>query len=309
MIRYTIIKIASAVPILVGVSALVFFLMNVVPGDPIAIMQRDNIDPAALERVRREMHLDDPPLVRYARFLTDAAQGDLGYSYKMRRPVVGVIATAFPHTLKLALISAIVSWIVGIAAGVASAVRPGSMLDMSLMGFSLAGISMPAFWAALVLQYIFGVWLGVLPVAGADTWRHLVLPVAVLGWSESGIVARLARSSLLETMSSDYIRTARSKGLAERAVIVSHALKNALLPVVTIMAIQVSSLLSGAIVTESVFGIPGIGRLAINAINNRDMPLLQGTVLFGTALVIFGNLIADILYGTLDPRIRVSGRR
>ena len=304
MLRYALLKIFSTIPILIGVSALVFFLMNVVPGDPIAIMQRDFIDPDALERVRREMHLDDPPAVRYVRFLKGMLHGDLGYSYKMRRPVSGVIAAAFPNTLKLATCAALVSWVIGIAAGVASAVKPGSFLDNALMGFSLTGISMPTFWAALVLQYVFGVMLGALPVAGFDSWMHLILPVAVLGWGESGIVARLTRSSLLDAMRRDYVRTARAKGLRERVVISAHALKNALLPVVTIMAIQISSLLSGSIVTESVFGIPGIGRLAIGAIHNRDMPLLQGTVLFGTFLVIAGNLVADMLYGTLDPRIR-----
>lgn len=304
MIRYIAVRIVSTIPILIGVSALVFFLMNVVPGDPIAIMQRDFIDPDALERVRREMHLDDPPLVRYGRFVKDMMHGDLGYSYKMRRPVSGVIATAFPNTLKLATAAALTSWIIGVAAGVASAIKPGSKLDNSLMGFSLAGISMPTFWAALVLQYIFGVMLGILPVAGFDSWRHVILPVVVLGWGQSGIVARLTRSSLLDAMRREYIRTARSKGLIERVVISSHALKNAILPVVTVMAIQISSLLSGSIVTESVFGIPGIGRLAINAINNRDMPLLQGTVLFGTFLVILGNIVADVLYAYLDPRIK-----
>lgn len=304
MTRFLLSRVLSTIPILIGVSALVFFLMNVVPGDPIAIMQKDFIDPDALERVRREMHLDDPPLVRYGRFLQGMAHGDLGYSYKLRRPVSGVIATAFPNTVKLAGCAAIVAWLIGISAGLVSAVRPNSLADNALMGFALTGISMPTFWAALVLQYIFGVVLGLLPVAGFQSWRHMILPVLVLGWGEAGIVARLTRSSLLEVMRNEYIRTARSKGLAERAVIRVHALKNALLPVVTIMAIQVSTLLSGSIVTESVFGIPGIGRLAINAIANRDMPLLQGTVMFGTFIVIVGNIVADALYATLDPRIK-----
>lgn len=305
MTRYVLLRIASTIPILIGVSALVFFLMNVVPGDPIAIMQRDFIDPDALERVRREMHLDDPPLQRYGKFLVDMAHGDLGYSYKLKRPVSGVIASAFPNTVKLAAAASLVSWLIGIAAGLVSAVKPGSKQDNLLMGFSLTGISMPTFWAALVLQYIFGVVLGVLPVAGFDSWKHMVLPALVLGWGESGTVARLTRSSLLDVMQSDYIRTARSKGLAERVVLRIHALKNALLPVVTIMAIQISTLLSGSIVTESVFGIPGLGRLVITAINNRDMPLLQGVVMFGTCLVIAGNIVADILYATLDPRIKL----
>lgn len=302
--RYLLGRLLSTVPILIGVSALIFFLMNVVPGDPVAVMQKDFIDPDALARVRVEMHLDDPLPIRYARFLWDAAHGNLGYSYKLKRPVTGIIATAFPNTLLLAACAALLAWIVGIPAGLVSAVKPNSLADNALMGFSLTGISMPTFWAALVLQYTFGVVLGVLPVAGFDTWKHLVLPSAVLGWSASGSIARLTRSSVLEIMRHDYIRTARAKGLTERGVIRIHALKNSLLPVITIMAIQVSTLLSGAIVTESVFGIPGIGQLAITAINNRDMPLLQGTALFGTMIVIFGNIAADVLYAMLDPRIK-----
>jgi peptide/nickel transport system permease protein len=306
MIRYIVNRLFATIPILVGMSAIIFFLMNVVPGDPIAIMQRDNIDPAALERVRREMHLDDPAPIRYGRFLISMAHGDLGFSYKLRRSVSGAIASAFPTTLKLTFSALLLAWIIGIPAGLVSAVKPGSVSDNLLMGFSLTGISMPVFWSALVMQYIFGVLLGLLPVAGFDSWRHMILPAAVLGWWASGSVARLTRSSVLEVMVHDYIRTARSKGLTERAVIRTHALKNAMLPVVTIMAIQVSTLLSGAIVTESVFGIPGIGRLVTNAINNRDMPLLQGTVMFGTFLVIAGNAIADILYAALDPRVKYA---
>lgn len=302
--RYVIGRLLSAIPILIGVSALIFFLMNVVPGDPIAIMQKDFIDPDALARVRVEMHLDDPLPVRYARFLWEALHLNLGYSYKLKRPVTGIIAAAFPNTLLLAGMAALFAWIVGIPAGMISAVKPNSLADNALMGFSLTGVSVPTFWAALVLQYTFGVILDLLPVAGFDTWKHLILPTVVLGWGASGSIARLTRSSVLEVMRLDYIRTARSKGLTERAVVRVHALKNSLLPVVTIMAIQVSTLLSGAIVTESVFGIPGIGRLAITAINNRDMPLLQGTVLFGTLLVIAGSIVADVLYASLDPRIK-----
>ncbi|GHV52726.1 glutathione ABC transporter permease [Synergistales bacterium] len=304
MLRFIIRRLLSAIPILIGVSALVFFLMNVVPGDPIAIMMGDRVYPDVLERVRREMHLDDPALVRYGRFLSGMVQGDLGYSYKLRRPVSGIIMTALPVTIKLSLAAAVLAWIIGIPAGLLSAVRQGSATDNSLMAFSLVGISMPVFWIALVFQYVFGVMLGWLPVAGFQSWKHVILPAAVLGWGASGSIARLTRSSVLEVMRCDYIRTAHSKGLSECAVIGVHALKNSLLPVVTIMAIQISSLLSGAIVTESVFGIPGIGRLAINAINTRDMPLLQGTVLFGTFLVILGNTAADIMYVTLDPRVK-----
>ena len=172
------------------------------------------------------------------------------------------------------------------------------------MSVSLFGVSMPVFWGALLLQYVFAYKLKVFPVSGYKTWMHLALPAIVLGWSSAGTIARLTRSSLLEIMQNDFIRTARAKGASESIVVVGHALKNALLPVVTMMAIQISSLLSGAVITESIFSIPGIGRLAVDAISNRDMPLLQGTVLFTTVLIIGGNLVADILYSVIDPRIR-----
>lgn len=306
MCRYIAGRLLSTIPILIGVSALLFFLMHIVPGDPVAVMQRDFIDPDALERVRAEMHLDDPAPTRYLRFIWEALHGNLGYSYKLKRPVTKIIATAFPNTLKLTICAALLAWAIGIPAGLVSAIRPNSLADNALMGFSLAGVSMPTFWAALVLQYIFGVILGILPVAGFDSWKHMILPATVLGWGASGSIARLTRSSVLEVMRHDYIRTARAKGQTERGVVRLHALRNSLLPVVTIMAIQVATMLSGAIVTESVFGIPGIGRLAITAINNRDMPLLQGSVLFGTMLVILGNVAADILYATIDPRVRYA---
>jgi peptide/nickel transport system permease protein len=197
-----------------------------------------------------------------------------------------------------------VSWVIGIPVGVLSAVRRDSLLDHLFMGFSLLGVSMPIFWSALLMQYVFALKLKWLPVSGFYGYQYVIMPAIVLGWSSAGVIARLTRSSLLEVMRHDYIRTARAKGLRELMVIRRHALKNALIPVVTIMAIQVAGLLSGAVITEAIFGIPGVGRISVSAIQARDMPLLQGSVLFATVLVIFGNLVADILYSVLDPRIR-----
>jgi len=253
------------------------------------------------------MHLDDPWPVRYVRFISDALRGDLGESYKLRRPVVGLLRDAFPTTLKLALAAALVAWCIGIPAGILSAVRPYSLVDNFFMGLALTGVSTPVFWTALLFQYLFSLKLGWLPVAGFYSAKHLIMPALVLGWSSSGLVARLTRSSLLDVMRHDYIRTARAKGLRQGPVILRHALKNALLPVVTVMALQIAFLLSGSVITESVFNIPGVGRIAVGAIQNRDMPLLQGAVLFTTVLVILGNLAADLLYGWLDPRIRRDG--
>ena len=297
-------RILVSIPVLIGITLILFIMLNVVPGDPVALMVKEHASPEVIERVRAQMHLDDPLVVRYFSFLWNALQGDLGNSIKLNRPVTDLLLKAFPNTLMLAVCAALVSWVIGIPAGILSAVRRDSLLDRFFMGFSLLGVSMPVFWSALLLQYVFAMQLKLLPVSGFYGWQYMILPAIVLGWSSAGVIARLTRSSLLEVMRNDYIRTARAKGLRETRVITRHALKNALIPVVTIMAIQVAGLLSGAVITEAIFSIPGVGRITVNAISSRDMPLLQGAVLFATVLVILGNLVADILYSVLDPRIR-----
>ncbi len=294
----------ATVPVLIGVSILIFVMLNIIPGDPVTVMMKERISPDVVEKVKAQMGLDDPLIVRYFRFIGGALRGDFGISYKLNRPVSRLIMQAFPNTLALALAAAFVSWLIGIPAGILSALKPNTVIDRVFMGFSVAGISMPIFWSALLMQYLFALKLGWLPVSGFYGVKYLLMPAVALGWSTAGVIARLSRSSLLDVMQKDYIRTARAKGLSEVQVVVCHALKNALLPVVTVMAIQVASFLSGAVITESVFGIPGLGRLAVDAIRTRDMPLLEGSVLFATFLVVMGNAVADILYSTLDPRIR-----
>ncbi|MBU5256774.1 ABC transporter permease [Tissierella praeacuta] len=306
MSRYIVKKILLVIPVLIGISLITFILLNVVPGDPVTLMMKEHVKPDVIERVRQQMNLDDPAYIRFFRFLWGAVQGDFGVSYKLKRPVADLLFDAFPNTLKLAVSAAVVSWIIGIPAGIFSAVKRNSFVDNIFMGFSLLGVSIPVFWAGLLFQYIFSLKLGLLPVSGFTSFKHLVMPSIVLGWSSAGTIARLTRSNLLEVMRNDYIRTARAKGNADIRVIVKHALKNSMLPVVTVMALQVAGLLSGAVITESVFGIPGIGRIAVNAIQNRDMPLLQGSVIFTTFIVILGNLVADILYSFIDPRIKYN---
>ena len=301
--KYITKRILITIPVLLGIILLIFFMLNVVPGDPVAVMMKEHLKEDVIENLRQSMHLDDPFFVRYFRYIWDALHGDLGMSWKLSRPVTQLIATAFPYTLRLAIASALFSWIMGIPVGIISAVKKNTLLDHFSMGLSLFGVSMPVFWVALILQNTFK---GILPVSGADSWRCYILPTVVLGWSSAGRIARLTRSNLLEVMRNDYIRTARSKGLSPFKVISVHALKNALIPVITVMAIQISSLLSGAVITESVFSIPGVGSLAVSAINKRDMPLLQGTVIFTAVLIIAGNLVADVLYSVIDPRIRVE---
>ncbi|HYG58711.1 MAG TPA: ABC transporter permease [Symbiobacteriaceae bacterium] len=303
--RYILSRIPVTIAIIIGITALTFFLLNVVPGDPIALMMKEHINPDTIARVRKEMHLDDPALVRYFRFMWGAVQGDLGASYKLNRPVADLILNAFPNTLKLAGSALLVAWVVGITAGVISAVKQYSAFDYGSMIFALLGVSVPVFWSGILLQYLFGLKLGWLPISGMkEGIRSLILPAIVLGWSSAASIARLTRSSLLEVMRTDYVRTAYAKGLRDLPVILRHALQNSLLPVVTVMAMQVAGLLSGSVITESIFGIPGVGRVSVGAIQGRDMPLLQGAVIFTSVLVVLGNLLADIAYAFLDPRIR-----
>lgn len=297
-------RILIAVPVLLGVILIIFVMLRVVPGNPVTTMMGEHVNPAVIEKISAEMGLDQPMYVQFFKYIGNALKGDFGTSYRLNRNVTSIILEAFPNTVRLSVCAAVVAWIIGILAGIVAAVKQNKLLDRLFMGGALMGVSMPVFMSALVLQYTLAFKLKWFPVSGYETPISMVLPAIVLGWNSAGSIARMTRSNLLEVMQNDFIRTARAKGLREHGVIIRHALKNALLPVVTMMALQVSSMLSGAVITESIFGIPGIGRLAVNAIETRDMPLLQGTVVFTTVLVIVGNLIADLLYSVLDPRIR-----
>ena len=280
-------RILISIPVLIGVVLIIFIMLRIIPGNPVTTMLGEHVNQAVIDKVSREMGLDQPLYIQFFRYVANALQGDFGTSYRLNRNVTGIILEAFPNTVKLSVCAAVVAWIIGIVAGIVAAVKQNRLLDRLFMGCALLGVSMPVFMTALVLQYVFAFKLKLFPVSGYDSLAAMVLPAIVLGWNSAGSIARMTRSNLVEAMQGDYIRTARAKGLREWGVIV-----------------QVSSMLSGAVLTESVFGIPGIGRLAVNAIETRDMPLLQGTVIFTTILVIAGNLVADILYSVLDPRIR-----
>lgn len=297
-------RILISIPVLIGVVLIIFIMLRIVPGDPAVTMMGEHVNPAIIEKLSREMGLDQPMHIQFFKYVGNALKGDFGTSYRLNRNVTKIILDAFPNTVKLSVCAAIVAWVIGITAGIVAAIRQNRLLDRLFMGCALMGVSMPVFMTALVLQYVFAFKLKWFPVSGFDSFRAMVLPAIVLGWNSAGSIARMTRSNLVEIMQNDFIRTARAKGLREHGVIIGHALKNAMLPVVTMMALQISSMLSGAVLTESVFGVPGIGRLAVNAIETRDMPLLQGTVIFTTVLIILGNLIADLLYNVLDPRIR-----
>ena len=297
-------RILISIPVLIGVILIIFIMLRVVPGDPVTTMMGEHVNQKVIDKISREMGLDQPLYIQFFKYVGNALRGDFGTSYRMNRNVTRIILDAFPNTVILSLCAAVVAWIIGILSGIVAAVHQNKILDRLFMGGALIGVSMPVFMIALVLQYIFAFKLKWFPISGYGSVASMVLPSIVLGWNSAGSIARMTRSNLLEVMQEDYIRTARAKGLRKNAVMVHHALKNAMLPVVTMMALQISSLLSGAVITESVFGIPGIGRLAVNAIETRDMPLLQGTVIFTTILVILGNLVAVLLYSVLDPRIR-----
>jgi len=297
-------RILVSIPVMLGVVFLIFLMLNVVPGNPIEAMLGEHASQSVIDRMSRYYGLDQPVYVQFLIYVKNLLRGDLGVSYKLNRSVNDLIGSAFPYTLKLTLLSALLAWLIGIPAGIVSAIRKNSLIDRLFMGVSLMGVSMPVFWAALLFQYFFAYRMNLVPVSGATSLFSYFLPSIVLGWSSAGTIARLTRSNLLEVLEEDYIRTAFAKGRSQSGVILYHAFKNALLPVVTMMAIQVASMLSGAVITETVFAIPGIGRLAVDAITSRDMPLLQGTVLFTTVLMILGNLVADLLYTVIDPRIR-----
>ena len=306
MVKYIVNRVLVTIPIIIAIILIVFLLLQVLPGNPIQVMMKEKVNQQVIDRVTEQMGLNDPLMIRFGRYLWNMLHGDLGQSYKLKRPVTQLIMTAFPNTVKLAITSALVAWIIGIPTGIISAIKKDSLLDRILMGFSLVGISLPVFWAAMLLQYYLGFKLKLLPISGYSTIRHMIMPAIVLGWASSGSIARLTRSSLLGVMKNDYIRTARAKGLVESAVVIRHGLKNSMIPVVTMMAMQFASLLSGAVITESVFGIGGIGQLMVSAISQRDMPLLQSSVIFSTMIIIVGNLVADILYSFLDPKIRTQ---
>lgn len=298
-------RVVQTVFILLGVAFLIFLMLRIIPGNAIVTMMGEHTNPEAIERMTTELGLDQPFYVQFWMYLKGVLTGDLGTSYSLNRPVSDLIGAAFPNTVRLAIAAAVVAWVVGILCGIIAAVKKNGILDHTFMGFSLLGVSVPVFMVAMVLQYLLAYKLKWFPISSGNAgWIGYVLPAIALGWNSAGSIARLTRSTLMEVLQEDYIDTARAKGYRQLYVILHHALRNAVLPVITMMAVQLSSLLSGAVICETVFSINGIGRLAVQAIEGRDIPLLQGTILFSTLIVILGNLIADCLYSVLDPRIR-----
>ncbi|MCG6796386.1 nickel ABC transporter permease [Geobacillus sp. YHL] len=296
--------------LLVGISFLVFTSMYIAPGDPATIIAGPTASQSDIDAIREDLGLNDPFLVQYGRYISGVLHGDLGYSYQTKQPVWEAIMTRFPNTLKLAIASIIVAVIIGVVAGIISAIRQNSWFDVSSTVFALAGISIPNFWLGTVLILIFAVNLQLLPVGGLDQpfytaegLKQLVLPAITLGTGSAAMIARMSRSSMLEVIRADFIRTARAKGLRERTVIWVHALRNAMIPVITVIGLNFGFLLGGTIITEQVFAINGVGRLMVQAIAARDFPMVQGSVLLVATLFVLVNLIVDIIYTLIDPRI------
>ncbi len=295
----------GVVLVLLGVMVMVFVVLRIIPGDPAAVLLNEHVNKETIARLTASMDLDRPLPEQFIRYLTGVVRGDLGHSYYMRRSVLSLVLEAFPYTLKLTAVSAVFAWLFGIGVGVISALHHDRLPDYLFRGISLLGVSIPVFMVALFLQYVFYFRLSLLPIVYDGSAISMILPAIALGWNSAGSVARLTRSSLMEQFNQPYLDTARAKGLTTRQAVLTHGLKNAMVPVITMIALQLSGMLSGAVITESVFGIAGLGKLALTAVQTRDMPLLQGTVLFSAFVISMGNIIADLINVCLDPRLRV----
>ena len=304
MLKFTMKRLVYLVLVLVGVSFLVFLLLYMTPGDPVRMMLGESATPEAQAELRLELGLDDPFLVQYGRYIKNiVVHQDLGTSYSTRRPVLDEIMTVFPNTVKLATAAIIIAVILGTLLGIVSAVKQNSLLDNAVMVLALIGTSAPIFWIGILMIILFSVNLGWLPPSGFGSFKQLIMPALALGMQSTAVVARMTRSSMLEGIRQDFVKTARAKGQKESVVIMKHVFRNALIPVITVVGLQFGTLLGGAMLTEVVFSIPGVGRLMIEAIKQRDFPIVQGSVLFVAACFSLVNLAVDLLYAVVDPKV------
>lgn len=305
MTRYIVNRLAQALPTVVLVTIVVFLMLHLIPGDPAQVFIGDQqATPERLEAVREAMGLNRPLPVQYLDYMARALQGDLGRSLNNNRPVLGEILTRLPNTIELTLAALLVATTLGLGLGILAALKHNTLLDAGAMVIALLGISMPVYWSSLLLIILFSVTLRWLPPIGQGSLDRLIMPALALGFLSAGVLARLVRSSMLEVLNQDYILTARAKGLSARAVVLRHALRNTLIPVVTILGLIFGQLLGGAVITETIFARLGIGRMYVEAILNKDFTMVQGTTLFIASAYVFINLVVDVLYLYIDPRIR-----
>ena len=296
-------RLLLAIPTLFGVLVVVFLLLYVAPGDPVQEMVGERADPATIARLRKELKLDEPLLVQFGAYAGGVLTGDLGTSYITGRPIVKDIRERFPRTLQLAGAAMLLASIVGISIGVLSSRHPGGWVDRIALGLTYLGISFPVYWVGLILIFVFAVLLRWLPPSGNRGLEFLILPALALGSRSIAFLARVTRSAMLEVLGSDYVRTARAKGLRERMVVARHGLRNALIPVITVLGLDFGYYLTGSILTETIFSWPGLGRYVVNAIARRDLPAIQGTVLFLSVVFVLVNLLTDVAYAKTDPRV------
>lgn len=308
MLKYIISRISQTVIVLIGVTLLTFILLNVAPGDPVAIMLEKRADAATMERVRHQLGLDRPLYIQYLDYISKALRGDFGKSYFQKTPVFNMVVQGWKITIRLGGLSLLLALSIGLVVGTITAIMRGKWVDRLLMIVTMLGISAPVFWIAVIFQIIFGLMLGWLPISGSGRPGWLIMPVVCLGISYGASSARLIRTNMIDTLGEEYIRTARAKGLSEFLVICKHALKSTSIPIITLAGMQLRSLICGAMVVEAVFSIRGIGSVSFNAIQARDIPIIQGCVLYIATVYVLINLIIDLLYGVLDPRIRLNAR-
>ena len=303
---YLIKRILLALGVIFAISAITFFVLNIVPGDPVRVMVGDMADEATIQRVREQMGLNKPVLEQYANWLTNMLHGDFGTSYTQRKAVVTLMGQAFGTTVKVAAFAYIFALALGLVVGVVAAVNHGRAADRILMALSIFGISAPSFWMAVILQIVFALTLKWFPLSGIKTWQAFVLPTVALGVRYAASIARVTRTSMLEVLSQDFMRTAEAKGISKWVIILKHGLRNALIPIITIAGTQLGDIFTGSILIESIFAMPGMGKLLLDAIDARDLPLIQGGVMYIALICVVVYLVVDILYGVADPRIRLG---
>ncbi len=305
MHKYVLRRVMLLIPVIIGVTFIIFTMMYLTPGDPARILLGETASAEAVAKLRDDLGLDDPYLVQFGRYVKNAVvHQDIGRSYATKRPVTQEVISRFPTTLKLASFSILIAVIIGIPVGIISATKQYSLFDNLSMVVALLGVSMPNFWQGLLLILLFAVHLKWLPPSGFSSFKHMILPSVTIGTSTAAVITRMTRSSMLEVIRQDYIRTARAKGQVENKVIWHHALKNALIPIITVIGLQFGYLLGGAVLTETIFSISGVGRLMVDSIKSQDFPVVQGAVLFIAVIFSVVNLLVDIMYAYVDPRIR-----
>lgn len=303
---YLVKRLLQAIGIILCISAITFFMLNIVPGDPVRIMMGDMADEATIETVRHNMGLDRPVVEQYFSWLGGMLTGDFGSSYTQRKPVGMLMGQAFRVTAALALAAYVFALVLGLIIGVVSAAKRGTWVDKTLMSLSIFGISAPVFWVAIILQIIFALHLHLFPLSGIKTPVYFVLPTVALGVRYAASIARVTRTSMLEVLSQDFMRTAEAKGLAYWVIVIRHAMRNALIPIITIAGTQLGDIFTGSILIESIFSMPGMGKMMLDAINARDLPLIQGGVMYIALICVVVYFVVDVLYAVVDPRIRLG---